>query len=409
MKKIIIFISFAMMILFSVNSYAENVGAVNAVWSNPAAFKPDETVTFYFDLTGTGLVGMDNLHLYSWTPAEIEPWATPSVKTLLAKDPDNSALYSLTCIPTELWGVSVGSFGLKIEGLIKTEDGSKQTDDFSEANENQFKLFDYGSLSTNIAQVWPLDFNWDRPISVIVNLATAWSDGGTQQGQLVGEPAVYIWLGINSWSPSSIYNALGNINAKCKFVSGLSNIAEYDFLPVNTFPAPPVAIKELDFLFNNGSWDKTARDVGGADFKFKPLLAGAGSASFKPFPGKVTQEDLLTVIYTPLIDTTGTGLHQGVLTGSEKIYIYMEIETASGNVIPIEKSMVTQTDKLLMTTNPDGTYVFSFILRELFTQTEWPDGLEAKKITYTFMNYDGLESPFNEDMPKNVITISKAD
>ncbi|MHC1707771.1 MAG: hypothetical protein AB9842_09635 [Bacteroidales bacterium] len=409
MKKIIKSTLLLVLVLISSITFAEKVGTVNAIWTNPAAFKPDKTVTFYFDLTGTGLVGMNDLHLYSWTPKEIEPWGTPTVKTLLTKDPNNDALYSLTCIPTDLWATAVGDFGLKIEGLIKTADGTKQTEDFSEANGNHFQLFDYGSLNTNIAQVWPPNFTWERPISVIVNLATAWSDGGSVQGQLLGEPNVFIWLGINSWNPSSNYNALGNINAKCESVSGMPNLAEYDFLPENTFPAPPVAIKELDFLFNNGTWDKTARDVAGADFKFKPLIAGAGSASFKAFPGKVTQGDLLNIIYNPSIDTMASGLNQGILTGSEKIFVYMEIETTGGNVIPIEKSLVTQTDKLLMTTNPDGTYTFSFILRELFTAVEWPDGLEAKKITYTFLNYDGLESPFNADMPKNVVSISIAD
>lgn len=407
MKKIMkptLILSF---MLLSALAFGTNVGTVNAVWSNPAAFKPDQTVTFYFDLTGTGLVDMNNLHLYSWTPAEIEPWASPSVKTLLTKDATNPALYSLTCIPTDLWGVSVSAFGLKIEGLIKTEDGTLQTEDFKEANGNEFKLFDYASLNASIAQVWPVGFTYDKPISVIVNLATAWSANGSSQGQLIGEN-VFIWLGINSWNPSSNYNALGNINAKCVMVSGEANLAEYDFLPVNTFPAPPVTIKELDFIFNNGTWDKTARDVGGADFKVKPVFPGAGSDAFKPFPGKVTQDDLMNIIYKPAIDTLGTGLGQGVLTGSEKIFVYFEIETPSGIVAPVEKSQVTKTDKLLMITNPDGSYNFSFILRELFTTTEWPDGIQAKKITYTFMNYDGFESPFG-DMAKYTITVSIAD
>ena len=78
MKKITKTIFLIMCILFSVQLFAENVGSVNAIYSNPAAFKPDETVTFYFDLTGTGLVGRTDLHLYSWTPKEIEPWASPS-------------------------------------------------------------------------------------------------------------------------------------------------------------------------------------------------------------------------------------------------------------------------------------------------------------------------------------------
>lgn len=393
-------------VLFSVNVFAENVGKVNAIYSHPAAFKPDQEVTFYFDLSGTGLVGMTDLHLYSWMPKEIEPWGSPSANTLLTKDPNNDALYSLTCIPTDLWGTTFDNFGLQIFGLIKTADGSKQTDDFSEANGNAFKLFDYTALSSSIAVVIPPDFIFDKPISIVVNLATAWSDGGSSQGQLIGEP-VYIWLGMNSWSPGSQFNALGNPNARCDNVAHETNLAQYNFWPKDVFPTP-ATIKELDFLFNNGTWDKSARDVGGSDFKFKPLVTGAGTGAFTLFPKKATQLDIISIIYKPALDTLGSGLVQGVLTGSDRIFVHMEFETGSGVVIPVDISDVPKTAKLQMMTKPDGSYEFSFILNRLFTDTELPAGVEVKKIKFTFVNYDGFFSPFGE-MPKNTMELSVSD
>ncbi len=395
MKKITKTIFLIMCILFSVQLFAENVGSVNAIYSNPAAFKPDETVTFYFDLTGTGLVGRTDLHLYSWTPKEIEPWASPSANTLLTKDATNDALYSLTCVPTTLWSTTVVDFGYQIFGLIKTEDGSKQTDDFSEANGNPFKLFDYHALTAKIAVVWPPNFSYGKPISVMVNLATAWADAGTSQGQLIGEN-VYIWLGANSWSPGSIFNILGDMGARCNAVVGESNLAQYNFLPKDVFPAPAFTIKELDFIFNNGTWSKTARDVAGADFKITPETGPVASASFVPFPSKVTNLDLITIIYNPRLDTLGSGLAQGILTGSDKIFLYMKIETDAGMLVPVDIAMIPKTDKLMMKTSIDGTYSTSFILRDLFTPTELPDGLVIKSLECRFVNFDGLLSPFGQ-------------
>jgi len=404
MKKSTNYILLLIFFVLSAPAFAEKVGPVNAIWSYPAAFKPDQQVTFYFDVQGTTLVGRTDLHLYSWTPKEIEPWSNPTANTLLIPT-SNTAVYTLTCIPNTLWG-SPADFGFIINGLIKTEAGDFQTDDFSDANGNAFKLFDYAALSSNIAVVWPAEFSRERPISIIANMAAAWSNNGTGQGELVGEQA-YIWLGMNAWTPGSQYNALGNPGARCSDVPNETNITQYNFWPDSVFPTPPV-IKELDFLFNNGTWDKTARDVGGKDFIFKPATAGAGSASFTIFPKKVTQLDIMSLIYTPSLDTTGAGIPVGILTGSDRIYVFMEFETGSGALIPVDKAVVPQTQKLQMTTLPDGTYQFSFILNELFTETELPAGVEVKKIKFTFMNFDGASSPFG-DMPAYTVVPVKSD
>jgi hypothetical protein len=212
---------------------------------------------------------------------------------------------------------------------------------------------------------------------------------------------------MNSWSPGSQYNALGNPNARCDNVAHETNLAQYNFWPADVFPTPGT-IKELDFLFNNGSWDKTARDVAGGDFKIKPLVTGAGTGAFKLFPKKATQLDIISMIYKPVLDTLGSGLLQGVLTGSDRIFVHMEFETASGAVIPVDILDVPQTQKLQMVTKPDGSYEFSFILNRLFTDTELPPGVDVKKIKFTFVNYDAFFSPFG-DMPKNTMELSVSD
>ncbi|MEI6575241.1 MAG: hypothetical protein WCO63_03590 [Bacteroidota bacterium] len=406
MKKIFNHILILLFLLVTAKVFAASVGTVNAIWSSPAAFKPDQQVTFYFDVTGTTLVGHTDLHLYSWTPKEIEPWGNPSANTLLTPTA-NPAVFTLTCTPTTLWGTTAANFGLSIEGLIKTEDGTSQTEDFKEANGNAFKLFNYTLLNSNIAVVWPPEFTKDKPISVVVNLATAWANAGASQGQLVGE-SVYIWLGANSWNPGSQYNALGNLNARCDLVANETNVAQYNFWPDSVFPPAAPTIKELDFLFNNGTWDKTGRDVAGGDFKVKPLTNAPGSAAFTPFPKKTTQGDIINLIYKPLIDTLGTGISQGILTGSDRIFVYMEFETASGNVIPVDKAVVTTTDKLKMLTFPDGHYEYSFILNDLFTPTELPTGLEVTKIKITFLNFDGFTNLVGSVTPF-VIALVKSD
>ncbi|MCX6270300.1 MAG: hypothetical protein NTU44_03600 [Bacteroidetes bacterium] len=244
----------------------------------------------------------------------------------------------------------------------------------------------------------------------MVNLATAWSGDGSTQGQLIGQN-VFIWLGANSWSPSSQYNVLGDVNAKCNAVPNETNLSQYDFWPKNVFPLPEIVIKELDFIFNNGSWNLTARDVAGFDFKIKPQTGSVSSGAFTPFPTKVTDLDLININYNPKLDTIGSGLPQGILTGSDRVFIYMEFETATGNLIPVAIGDLTKTSRLQMQNLADGTFEFHFILRNLFTENELPTGVEVKKIFFKFVNYDGLVSPFGNMDPKlyKIDKILKAD
>ncbi len=413
MKNIVKIIGIWLFAAFALQASAGDiVGKVNAVWSSPAAFKPDQQVTFFFDLSGTSLVGRNDLHLYSWVPETIESWDAPSAKTLLTQT-SNPAVYSLTCIPTDLWGKPVADFGLKIEGLVKTNDGSLQTEDFSEANGGtQFKLFDYKTMSGSLAVAFPPDFTAEKPISIIGNLALMWNDGQTAQGELVGAANVYIWLGLNNFAVSSKYNTLGNANARCDFVSGETNIIQYNFLISDVIDNAP-KLQNLSFLFNDGTWSKTGRDVkdanGNQDIIIKPFVAGSGSSSFGNFPKKVTQGDIITVKYFPQADTLDSGLPAGLLTGSDRIYVVMEVETSDGKITPVPADQVKGDNRFLMTTGgASGQYNFSFILNKLFTETELDPLKGVTKINFRFENYDGLISPFGIMAP-HTLEISKAD
>ena len=74
----------------------------------------------------------------------------------------------------------------------------------------------------------------------------------------------------------------------------------------------------------------------------------------------------------------------------------MKIETDAGMLVPVDIAMIPKTDKLMMKTSIDGTYSTSFILRDLFTPTELPDGLVIKSLECRFVNFDGLLSPFGQ-------------
>ncbi|MEL6534830.1 MAG: hypothetical protein AAFQ98_05430 [Bacteroidota bacterium] len=295
MKRIILGLS--LLVAGTVSALAE--GAINEIWTDPAIFLPDEEVTIYFDVTGTDLDNTGDLYLWTWSPSDPAmgngEWTNSPAHMALTQVEGN--VWSFTMVPTEFYGQEAANV-TQIFGLLKTQDGSAQTDNFEEANGNAIVLYDISNLSTVITDFRPLLFSADRPFSIVLNANRAFSDGGGETGQLVGQqPAMH--SGINTWNnvvdagsdPKTLATDIGN------------GFFKIDYIPAEYYGVDPsTSLTEINYLFNNnGSWDQSARDEGGENFVAVPVDPNAEVVIEKTsFPTAYTVDDVVTFSFFPV-------------------------------------------------------------------------------------------------------------
>ncbi|MCG8475972.1 MAG: hypothetical protein MI784_10925 [Cytophagales bacterium] len=352
--------------------WAQN-GTVADIWTSPAAFTRDQPVTLYFDVTGTKVAtpGATGSTLYCWffkssnNPNASNPkvpngeWTNFNTGGKALTRVNGSNVYKITLTPTEFF--EDGATMTEIAGLIRTGNGDPiyQTDNFDAENGQSIKFFNYTGLNNGspISLAVPERFSSSRPISIVVNVRAAWGEGGGEQGQLVGQN-VFIWLGANGFSDGSKFNSLLNAKAKCRKLSGYENLYQYDFVADTTisgWDTNPGVINQLNWLFNNGTWDKTARNVGGKDFS-QDGIVDVFSQAFSVFPQEFTTLDLGLLTYTPSLDIPvaeegETPLGQGILTGSINIYGQFYLNGSPYG------------DRVRFANNGDGTYSYYMIYR----------------------------------------------
>lgn len=68
--KRIIYLIVAVGLSVCFNTYADEVGDVAKVWTDPVIYLYDQEVTWYFDLSGTGFSDSDELYMWAWSPSE---------------------------------------------------------------------------------------------------------------------------------------------------------------------------------------------------------------------------------------------------------------------------------------------------------------------------------------------------
>lgn len=358
MKKIIlgfIFLSIAFV------SFGQ--GKISAMWSSPAAFRADEEVTLFFDVSGTQLEGdAGPLYLWTWNPSDPAAGngAWDNSPEHMELDHVEGNIWSFTMTPTVFYGKSVEEI-TQIFGLLKTKDGSKKTDDFKEENGDAIVLFDFSVMENEIVRVVPANFRGDRPVSIIFNVANAWSEGGSSQGQLVGkQPSAH--SGINGWQ-----NVVASDDASNK--QDLTNIGgdlwRLDMVPHEYYNTTAVITEINMVLNNNGDWAASARDVGGADFTLKPQLPGPEpEKEYRWFPGMFTVDDIFTLYF----NQNATEV-EALKTASEVYYVITANEmVAEGKLKSIG----------------GGRFSVSLILSRVFNNAD-----EISSFEFYFKNVDG--------------------
>src|SRR5687768_4760823 len=102
-------------------------GKISRIWSNPAAFRANEQVTFYFDVSGTQLEGEPGpLYLWTWGPGDPAAgngdWDNSGEHMKLTNVSGN--VWSFTMTPTTFYNKAIADVK-QIFGLLKLKDGSK--------------------------------------------------------------------------------------------------------------------------------------------------------------------------------------------------------------------------------------------------------------------------------------------
>ena len=99
MKEKLSFLILFSLALFNINAQS----APASVCTSPSVYNYDQQVTYYFDLTGNASVAAgQNLYFYSWAPNAIV-----GGKKLMTYE--GGMKWSLTCVPTTLYGVSAAT------------------------------------------------------------------------------------------------------------------------------------------------------------------------------------------------------------------------------------------------------------------------------------------------------------
>jgi hypothetical protein len=95
----------------------------------PANFTAEDEVKIIVNVRGTNVEGVEPLYIWSWRPSDPVggngEWGSSSENLRMTKEADN--VWSITFIPTELYGRSPGEFaanGNEIHFLVKGKDGS---------------------------------------------------------------------------------------------------------------------------------------------------------------------------------------------------------------------------------------------------------------------------------------------
>ena len=120
MRNIIII---AFFLVASLHGHAQQISA------SPANFTAEDEVKLIVNVRGTNVEGIEPLYIWTWRPSDPVggngEWGSSNESLRMTKESDN--VWSITFVPTELYGKSPGEFasdGNEIHFLVKAKDGS---------------------------------------------------------------------------------------------------------------------------------------------------------------------------------------------------------------------------------------------------------------------------------------------
>ncbi len=299
MKKITVTIMILFSLVISYNVFSQ--GRIAEIWTQPAVFKADEPVSWYFDVTGTALEGeTEGIYMWTWFPSEPDAgnWNNSSDFAALTHVEGNIWRFDLT--PTEYYGVEAGSV-TAFYGLLKNKDGSKVTDAFApdQTPPNDIRLYDLSTIKgTAIIDYFPENFKVDRPLSILVNTNNTWSKCNTTpvQGDLALASNVHMHAGVNNWD-KIVENNASNLS-KTRLDSIGDGIYRMDLIIKDYFQlSDEYVVNNINIVFADEAWNHEGKAQNCNDFLIQaPEVPAEPIPSLIFFPQKISKKDILCII-----------------------------------------------------------------------------------------------------------------
>jgi hypothetical protein len=361
MKKIIC----AFLIIWTLPFAAFAAGRIAEIWTQPAVYKADEPVSWFFDVTGTDLEGLTTgVYMWTWFPSEPDKdhWANSSEFAALTYVEGNIWRFDLT--PTEYYGVEASSI-TAFYGLLKNKDGSKSTDAFAPDQDppNDIRMY---SLSTiqgpALIDYYPKVFTTDRPLSILINAHNTWSGCETTavQGDLANASNVHMHGGVNLWD-IVVENNAANLD-KTELASLGDGVYRMDLILDDYFALPDgYDLKNINMVFADDTWSHMGKDQSCADFMIS--MTEEPIAELKFFPQKISRKDILVISrknnesYVTSLTYTITA-ETAVLTGSfegdaEEFKAYIDLVTGLKGLNPAKINVVIKDNTGRVITDTD--------------------------------------------------------
>lgn len=275
-------------------------GRIAEIWTQPAVFKADEQVSWFFDLTGTPLQGeTEGVYMWSWFPSEPDAgnWSTPSDFAKLIQVEGN--IWKLVLVPTEYYGLPANEI-VAFYGLLKNKDGSKVTDAFApdQTPRNDIQIYSLAEIKgTKIIEHYPVNFVKDRPLSFLFNANNTWSDCETQgiQGKLASAPNVHMHSGVNFWD-IQVQNNAENLS-KTELTHLGEGIYRMDIVLEDYFNLPDdYEVNNINIVLANDNWSYKGLNITCADFLIiAPDIPEVIPPELTFFPQKISKKDILCI------------------------------------------------------------------------------------------------------------------
>ena len=365
MKKIV----YTLLLMLVAPFWLMSQNAIQEIWTQPAAFKADEMISVFFDVTGTPLDGIsesEGVRVWTWFPNNPdENWANPSEKTKLKHVNGNIWRWDLN--PAALYNLPANQI-TGIYGQLQNYAGTKITDAFAPDKGNAITVY---SLSTILAddaiiEYYPKQFTQDRPLSILINANNTWSDceSTPAKGKLASAPDVRMHGGVNGWE-IQVMNNTENL-AKTALTHLGNGIYRKDIVLNDYFGlAANYTVTGINMVFADKTWAYQGKGLNCADFYIQaPEKVVETVPTLIFFPQKVSKKDLLCILrqnnessvtgltYTL---TAGTLTHSGDFEGTTKEMIayinLVDLLKDSNDVEKIHVTIKSKTGKIISETD----------------------------------------------------------
>jgi hypothetical protein len=354
MKKNILLLSIILLPLFAMSQ-----GRIAEIWTQPAIFTATDSVSWFFDVTGTALDGeTEGIYMWTWFPSEPDAGNFTNSSDFAALTHVDGNIWRFDLVPTEYYGVDASTI-TAFYGLLKNDDGTKVTDAFApdQVPPNDIKIYDLSTIKGSaLIDYYPKEFTTDRPLSILVNVNNTWSDCETTavQGDLANASNVHMHGGVNLWD-IQVQNNAENLDKTVLTDLG-DGIYRIDLILEDYFAlSDNYVLSNINMIFADDAWAHMGKDVACADF----LIQAPESPVIVPpelffYPQKISQKDIMiikrtnneegvTTLYYKI--TAGTVEITGEFEGNaDDMTAYIDLVTPLKDITGVEKINVVITD-----------------------------------------------------------------